>query len=131
MDPDIAEFSRTTSFGQVVDREIETGEEILPRRFDNLDRVACDDYRRRFCFLNVKLLQSRCRQHARIIYIRCASGTLHHDCLPAGGVGRLVTREETENEDIMHPILTDGERTGRNHKRAIRIQMRYSSGDTS
>ncbi|XP_071555715.1 uncharacterized protein [Temnothorax nylanderi] len=35
------------------------------------------------------------------------------------------------NENIMHPFSTDGENTIQNRKRAIRIQMRYLSGDTS
>jgi len=43
---------RTTSFGQVV----ETEEQILPRRSDNLSGAAYDDHRRRFCFFNAELL---------------------------------------------------------------------------
>jgi len=54
---------------------------------------------------------------------------LYHNYLQVKGWPRDVPKKP--NENIMHPFSTDGKTTIQNRKRAIRIQMRHLSGDTS
>jgi len=93
----------------VIDREIQRGWRTNFNDFDDFDDSRMTLF---FLYRETPSFSDASVISTRVIDIRSASGTLHHDRLPAGGVGRLATREETENEDIMHPILTDGGREG-------------------